>query len=89
MLARLREETRGRELAVGLTPGFGRVLALMPATPSPAARLGDLAGQPVDELAVLLAAETGAAPIVDGKSGTTNLAPHLGDRPPSSVEVWC
>ncbi|MEV8609274.1 DUF3037 domain-containing protein [Amycolatopsis sp. NPDC051373] len=34
VLARLREVIRGRERTVGLTPGFGRVLALMPATPS-------------------------------------------------------
>ncbi|WP_432853079.1 TetR/AcrR family transcriptional regulator [Amycolatopsis sp. CA-161197] len=61
VLARLREEVRGRERTVGLTPGFGRVLALMQATPSLAARLGDLAAQMVDELAVLLAEETGAA----------------------------
>ncbi|MFI5613134.1 TetR/AcrR family transcriptional regulator [Amycolatopsis sp. NPDC051903] len=61
VLAHLRAEVRGRERTVGLTPGFGRVLAMMLATPTLAARLGDLAGRMVDELAELLVAEAGAA----------------------------
>lgn len=60
VLANLRQEIHGRERTVGLTPGFGRVLAMILATPALAARLGDLAGQMVDELATLLADETGA-----------------------------
>lgn len=60
VLVHLRQEVRDRERTVGLTPGFGRVLAMMLATPSLAARLGDLAVQNVDELAALLAEETGA-----------------------------
>lgn len=59
VLARLREQVRGRDRAVGLSPGFGRVLAMMLATPSLATRLNDLGGQMVDELAALLADETG------------------------------
>lgn len=47
----------------------------MPATPSLAARLGDLVGQMVDELTVLLAAETGA---VAGDPGPRLVASQLG-----------
>ncbi|MEV0235903.1 helix-turn-helix domain-containing protein [Nonomuraea sp. NPDC050786] len=61
VLARLREEVRGRERSVGLTPGFGPVLEMMRAAPTLAARLQDLGHQMTEALAVELAAETGAA----------------------------
>ncbi|AXB42234.1 TetR/AcrR family transcriptional regulator [Amycolatopsis albispora] len=61
VLGRLRAEVRRRDRAVGLTDGFGRVLAMMLAAPTLAARLEDLSGRMVDRLAELLAAETGAA----------------------------
>ncbi|MEV4360301.1 TetR/AcrR family transcriptional regulator [Nonomuraea sp. NPDC004186] len=61
VLARLRAEVRGRERQVGLTEGFGRVLEMMRAAPTLAARLDDLGRRMTDELAVVLAEETGAA----------------------------
>ncbi|QFY09467.1 TetR family transcriptional regulator [Nonomuraea phyllanthi] len=62
VLARLREEVRGRERTVGLTPGFGPVLEMMRAAPTLAARLEDLGRQMTEALAGELAAESGAAP---------------------------
>ncbi|MET7335813.1 TetR/AcrR family transcriptional regulator [Nonomuraea sp. NPDC005650] len=61
VLERLREEVRGRERRVGLTEGFGRVLEMMRAAPTLAARLDELGRQMTDELAAVLAEETGAA----------------------------
>ncbi|MEV4108429.1 helix-turn-helix domain-containing protein [Nonomuraea sp. NPDC049695] len=61
VLARLREEVRGRERSVGLTPGFGPVLEMMRAAPTLAARLQDVGHQMTEALAAELAAETGAA----------------------------
>ncbi|MGC7094578.1 TetR/AcrR family transcriptional regulator [Amycolatopsis lurida] len=60
VLGRLREEVRRRDRAVGLTKGFGRVLAMMLAAPTLAARLEDVSGQMVRNLAEVLAEETGA-----------------------------
>ncbi|QFU89164.1 TetR/AcrR family transcriptional regulator [Amycolatopsis sp. YIM 10] len=60
VLGRLREEVRRRDRAVGLTEGFGRVLAMMLAAPTLAARLEDVSGQMVRNLAEVLAEETGA-----------------------------
>ncbi|MCK2219409.1 TetR/AcrR family transcriptional regulator [Actinomadura sp. ATCC 31491] len=62
VLARLREEVRGRERRVGLSAGFGRVLEMMRAAPTLTARLESLAAEMTDALAALLAEETGAAP---------------------------
>ncbi|MBN6041983.1 TetR/AcrR family transcriptional regulator [Amycolatopsis sp. 195334CR] len=60
VLGRLRDEVRRRDRVVGLTEGFGRVLAMMLAAPTLAARLEDVSGQMVRNLAALLAEETGA-----------------------------
>ncbi|MEU8247388.1 TetR/AcrR family transcriptional regulator [Nonomuraea sp. NPDC048916] len=60
VLARLREEVRGRERRVGLSAGFGRVLEMMQAAPTLTARLEDLGRQMTDALAVVLAEETDA-----------------------------
>ncbi|RJL27187.1 TetR/AcrR family transcriptional regulator [Bailinhaonella thermotolerans] len=62
VLARLREETRRHDRAVGLGDGFARVLAMMRAAPTLTARLSDLGVQMTAELAAVLAEETGAAP---------------------------
>ncbi|MER6583494.1 TetR family transcriptional regulator [Nonomuraea sp. NPDC001023] len=62
VLARLREEVRGRERSLGLTAGFGQVLEMMLAAPTLRARLEELAGQMTDALADVLAEETGAEP---------------------------
>jgi AcrR family transcriptional regulator len=62
VLARLREEVRGRERSLGLTEGFGRVFEMMRAAPTLMARLEELGGQMVDRLAEVLAEEAGAAP---------------------------
>ncbi|UBU08286.1 TetR/AcrR family transcriptional regulator [Nonomuraea gerenzanensis] len=61
VLARLRQEVRGCERQVGLTPGFGRVLEMMRAAPTLTARLEALGHQMTDALAGLLAEESGAA----------------------------
>ncbi|MBB6346946.1 TetR/AcrR family transcriptional regulator [Nonomuraea muscovyensis] len=61
VLTRLREEVRGRERRVGLSEGFGRVLEMMRAAPTLTARLEGLGHRMTDELAALLAEETGAA----------------------------
>ncbi|MBF8190245.1 TetR family transcriptional regulator [Nonomuraea sp. K274] len=61
VLARLREEVRGRERRVGLSAGFGRVLEMMMAAPTLTARLEGLGHQMTDALAAVLAEETGAA----------------------------
>ncbi|WP_344859952.1 TetR/AcrR family transcriptional regulator [Amycolatopsis ultiminotia] len=60
VLAHLRGEIRRRARTVGLSPGFGRVLPMMLAAPTLAARLRDLGAQMVAELATLLAGEAGA-----------------------------
>lgn len=60
VLARLREEVRGRERRVGLSAGFGQVLEMMRAAPTLTARLEELGGQMTDALAAVLAEETGA-----------------------------
>jgi AcrR family transcriptional regulator len=60
LLARLREEVRGRERRVGLSAGFGRVLEMMRAAPTLTARLEELGHQMTEELAAVLAEETGA-----------------------------
>ncbi|WP_205669330.1 TetR/AcrR family transcriptional regulator [Amycolatopsis suaedae] len=62
VLAYLREALRSRDREIGLAEGFGRVLAMMLATPALAARLTGLGEQMVRSLAVVLAEETGAAP---------------------------
>ncbi|WP_043626634.1 TetR/AcrR family transcriptional regulator [Nonomuraea candida] len=62
VLARLREEIRGRARQVGLTSGFGRVLEMMRAAPTLAARLEDLGHQMTAALAEVLAEESGAGP---------------------------
>ncbi|GGP18690.1 TetR/AcrR family transcriptional regulator [Nonomuraea glycinis] len=62
VLARLRQEVRGRERRLGLSEGFGRVLEMMRAAPTLTARLERLAHQMTAELADLLVQETGAAP---------------------------
>ncbi|MFI6504727.1 TetR/AcrR family transcriptional regulator [Nonomuraea typhae] len=62
VLARLRQEVRGRERRLGLSEGFGRVLEMMRAAPTLTARLERLAHQMTAELAGQLAHETGAAP---------------------------
>ncbi|RBQ16339.1 TetR/AcrR family transcriptional regulator [Spongiactinospora rosea] len=62
VLARLRQEVRGRERRVGLSEGFGRVLVMMRAAPTLTARLERLAHQMITELAGRLTEETGAAP---------------------------
>jgi len=62
VLDRLRAEIESRSRTIGLSPGFGRVLPMMLAAPTLAARLHDLGGRMVAELAVLLAGETAAAP---------------------------
>ncbi|MFI7444633.1 TetR/AcrR family transcriptional regulator [Nonomuraea indica] len=62
VLARLREEVRGRARRVGLDEGFGRVLEMMRAAPTLTARLESLGHQMTDALADVLAEETGAAP---------------------------
>ncbi|MFB4278278.1 TetR/AcrR family transcriptional regulator [Nonomuraea sp. MTCD27] len=60
VLARLRQEVRGRERQVGLSEGFGRVLEMMRAAPTLTARLEDLGRQMTDALAAVLAEECGA-----------------------------
>ncbi|MEU6722695.1 TetR/AcrR family transcriptional regulator [Nonomuraea wenchangensis] len=60
VLARLREEVRGRERRVGLSDGFGRVLEMMRAAPTLSARLEELGGQMTEALRVVLAEESGA-----------------------------
>ncbi|MFF5257736.1 TetR/AcrR family transcriptional regulator [Actinomadura viridis] len=62
VLARLREEVRRRDRAVGLAEGFGRVFEMMRGAPTLIARLEDLAEQMTAALAEVLAEETGAAP---------------------------
>ncbi|TMR90060.1 TetR/AcrR family transcriptional regulator [Nonomuraea basaltis] len=62
VLARLRQEVRGRERRLGLSEGFGRVLEMMRAAPTLTARLEWLAHQMTAELADQLVQETGAAP---------------------------
>lgn len=59
VLAHLRSEVRRRDRAVGLTEGFGRVLPMMLAAPTLAARLDRLAVEMVDSLAAQLVLETG------------------------------
>ncbi|TDD14998.1 TetR/AcrR family transcriptional regulator [Nonomuraea diastatica] len=61
VLERLRQEVRGRERQVGLSPGFGRVLEMMLAAPTLTARLEGLGRRMTDTLAAELAEETGAA----------------------------
>ncbi|GII75292.1 TetR family transcriptional regulator [Sphaerisporangium rufum] len=61
VLARLREEVAGREPHIGLGPDFGRMLEMMRAAPTLAARLESLARQMTDLLAAVLAQETAAA----------------------------
>jgi AcrR family transcriptional regulator len=61
VLARLREEVRGRERRVGLSAGFGRVLEMMRAAPTLSARLEDLGRQMTDALTIVLAEETAAS----------------------------
>ena len=51
VLARLRQEVRGRERRLGLSEGFGRVLEMMRAAPTLTARLEQLAHQMTAELA--------------------------------------
>jgi AcrR family transcriptional regulator len=62
VFGRLRAEVRGRERSVGLTEGFGRVLPMMLAAPTLAARLGELGTRMTGELAALLAEEAGTGP---------------------------
>jgi AcrR family transcriptional regulator len=62
VLTRLREEVRGRERRVGLSPGFGRFLEMVRGAPTLTARLEDLGHQMTEALAGVLAEETGAAP---------------------------
>ncbi|TDD08430.1 TetR/AcrR family transcriptional regulator [Nonomuraea deserti] len=62
VLGRLRQEVRGRERQVGLSPGFGRVLEMMLAAPTLTARLEGLGRRMTDTLAAALSEETGAAP---------------------------
>lgn len=59
VLAQLRAEVRRRDRAVGLTEGFGRVLPMMLAAPTLAARLERLGAEMVDSLAAQLVRETG------------------------------
>ena len=54
VLARLRQEVRGRERRLGLSEGFGRVLEMMRAAPTLTARLEQLAHQITAELAPVL-----------------------------------
>ncbi|MDP4510231.1 TetR/AcrR family transcriptional regulator [Nonomuraea turcica] len=61
VLARLREEVRGRDRRVGLSAGFGSVLEMMRAAPTLSARLEDLGRQMTDALTVVLAEETDAS----------------------------
>ncbi|GGO68469.1 TetR/AcrR family transcriptional regulator [Nonomuraea cavernae] len=60
VLTRLRDEVRGRDRAVGLSAGFGRVLEMMRAAPTLTARLEDLGREMTEALALVLAEETGA-----------------------------
>ncbi|MEV0594629.1 TetR/AcrR family transcriptional regulator [Nonomuraea cavernae] len=60
VLARLRDEIRGRDRAVGLSAGFGRVLEMMRAAPTLTARLEDLGREMTEALGLVLAEETGA-----------------------------
>jgi AcrR family transcriptional regulator len=62
VLARLRDEVHRRDRKLGLSEGFGPVLEMMRAAPTLTARLGDLGVRMTDELAAVLAEETGAAP---------------------------
>ncbi|KAA5834310.1 TetR/AcrR family transcriptional regulator [Saccharopolyspora hirsuta] len=60
VLAQLRAEVARRDRKLGLSPGFGPVLAMMRAAPTLLARLEDLGGQMTEALAAVLAEETGA-----------------------------
>ncbi|MEV6227514.1 TetR/AcrR family transcriptional regulator [Saccharopolyspora shandongensis] len=62
ILRELREEVHRRDRKVGLTAGFGRVFDMMRAAPTLLARLESLGQQMTEELAAVLAEETGAAP---------------------------
>lgn len=62
ILDRLRAEARVRDRRLGLDDGFGQVLGMMRAAPTLTARLEDLGRRMVDELAAVLAEETGAGP---------------------------
>ncbi|KUJ65082.1 TetR family transcriptional regulator [Streptomyces albus subsp. albus] len=62
LLGRLRAEVHGRDPRLGLTEGFPRVFAMMRAAPTLTARLEKLGQQMTEELAAVLAEETGAAP---------------------------
>ncbi|WP_116203074.1 TetR/AcrR family transcriptional regulator [Amycolatopsis circi] len=61
VLDHLRSEIQQRSRTIGLSPGFGRVLPMMLAAPTLAARLQELGQQMIAELADLLTAETEAA----------------------------
>ncbi|GII93420.1 TetR/AcrR family transcriptional regulator [Sinosporangium siamense] len=60
VLAELRSAVRRRDRKVGLSPGFGRVLEMMRAAPTLAARLEDLGRDMTEALTLALAEETGA-----------------------------
>ncbi|SDW91646.1 transcriptional regulator, TetR family [Saccharopolyspora shandongensis] len=60
ILRELREEVHRRDRKVGLTAGFGRVFDMMRAAPTLLARLESLGQQMTEELAAVLAEETGA-----------------------------
>ncbi|MFD0446949.1 TetR/AcrR family transcriptional regulator [Streptomyces indonesiensis] len=62
VLDRLREEVERRDRSLGLTEGFGPFFAMMRAAPTLLARLEELGHRMNDELAAVLAEETGAAP---------------------------
>jgi AcrR family transcriptional regulator len=61
VLEHLRAELRARDRAIGLTEGFGRVLAMILAAPTLAARLDEVGAQMRTALATRLAQESGAA----------------------------
>lgn len=60
VLEQLRAEVARRDRKLGLSPGFGPVLAMMRAAPTLLARLEALGGQMTAALAEVLAEETGA-----------------------------
>ncbi|MEU9119945.1 TetR/AcrR family transcriptional regulator [Streptomyces sp. NPDC048506] len=62
VLARLRDELRRRDRAVGLTAGFGPVFEMMRAAPTLTARLEHLGRQMTEALTAVLVEETGARP---------------------------
>jgi AcrR family transcriptional regulator len=62
VLQHLREEVRRRDPRLGLTEGYDRVFHMMRAAPTLTARLEELGQQMTDELAAVLAEETGARP---------------------------